>query len=252
MITHTSQFIERITTEDGGNDYMIDLVHLRDGQVLGVTDDCAVVYPSRSFVEKVLRGDTPVDAVKYPRIDLVQYQWIDGDGGFDHESHAASIGSAYDIWMSDGNKKKLANIVKSDGVVRSSSYSGRNEKKWADSAKARMGGKGFKLFDREDNYDSHELVFVKPKVAKLSEEESVVNSNSLETLQRGASDTMKLGEFILRVTQEYTVDLITLDDGKVLGIDGDTLCLYENERKVFSGDHDAVIACVDLKIEVPA
>jgi len=35
-------------------------------------------------------------------------------------------------------------------------------------------------------------------------------------------------QFIKEITQEYTVDLITLKDGRVVGIDGSTIVLYES------------------------
>jgi hypothetical protein len=141
----SSQFISSIETVNSGGCCMVDLVHLRDGQIIGVTDDCAVLYPN----EAALWSET--EAVgEFPWLDLAQQ----------------------------------------------------------------------------------------------------VNPDMYEILKR-IPDADKPGTFVVRLTPEYTVDLLTLDDGKVLGIDGATLCLYADAEAVFSGKPDAVIQCIDLKIEAP-
>jgi hypothetical protein len=38
-------YIEKITSEDTGGGVMVDVVHLKDGRCLGITDECVVLCP---------------------------------------------------------------------------------------------------------------------------------------------------------------------------------------------------------------
>ena len=56
----------------------------------------------------------------------------------------------------------------------------------------------------------------------------------------------RLGAYTDSVQEEYTVDLYILDTGEVLGIDGDSICLYANMDKVFGASPDSVLASISL------
>lgn len=45
------EFIEKVETINTGGNCHVDLVHLKDGRVLGVTDESVVVYPSREHFD---------------------------------------------------------------------------------------------------------------------------------------------------------------------------------------------------------
>jgi hypothetical protein len=47
-------------------------------------------------------------------------------------------------------------------------------------------------------------------------------------------------QFIESITSEYTVDLITLKDGRVVGIDGSTVVLYESMDDVWDCNNKAL------------
>ena len=38
-------YIEKLTSEDTGGGVMVDVVHLKDGRCLGITDECVVLCP---------------------------------------------------------------------------------------------------------------------------------------------------------------------------------------------------------------
>lgn len=135
------QFVDRIFTINSGGNCMVDLVHLVDGRVLGVTDECAVLYPN----EAALWGGAEPGTLPY--LDLVQFSDPD----------------AYEI---------LKRIPDAD----------------------------------------------------------------------------RPGHFVVRFAREYQLDVLTLDDGKALGIDGDTVCLYRNASEIFDGNADAVIEVIDAKV----
>jgi hypothetical protein len=59
------QFIKNIDTHEMGGNVTVDLVHLPDGRVLGVNDECVVLYSS---LDDFLFGGTS-DA---PTIDLLE------------------------------------------------------------------------------------------------------------------------------------------------------------------------------------
>jgi hypothetical protein len=42
-----SAYITKIETVDSGDGCFVDLIHLPDGRVIGVSEDCAVLYASR-------------------------------------------------------------------------------------------------------------------------------------------------------------------------------------------------------------
>ena len=59
-------------------------------------------------------------------------------------------------------------------------------------------------------------------------------------------ETPKLGTYIDGITVEYTVDLLTLDTGEILGIDAESVCLYENETVLMEGEPDSGIRRLSL------
>lgn len=52
----------------------------------------------------------------------------------------------------------------------------------------------------------------------------------------------RLGTYTDTLTEEYTLDLFTLDTGDVLGIDSETVCLYPNREEVFSSNPRILIS----------
>lgn len=47
-----SQFVTRVCTENTGGGCMVDLLELVDGRVLGVSDDCVVLYPNAAAIHE--------------------------------------------------------------------------------------------------------------------------------------------------------------------------------------------------------
>ncbi len=123
------QYIDRVVVEQTGGGCMVDFVELKDGRVVGINDECVVLYPSR------------------------------------------------DAFYSD---------------------------------------ELFPHFDRP----------------------------SAATETRGPAD---LGTFIRELQVEYPLDLLTLTTGEVLGIDAESICLYADVTRVFSGDPDCIIASISLR-----
>jgi len=128
------QFIKSISTENTGGGCMVDFIFLLDGRVIGVNDDCVVLYPT---LEAFGQGDDDGSFDSFPVIDL-----------------------------------------------------------------------------------------------------PVVEAQALQ--QQG------IGTFIQDIQVEYTVDVLTLKSGQVIGIDNETVCLYESLDKMTGGDMDAVIASINL------
>lgn len=44
--TTTMTWIKDLTSENTGGGCMVDFIHLKDGRVIGITDECAVLYDS--------------------------------------------------------------------------------------------------------------------------------------------------------------------------------------------------------------
>ena len=40
----TNTWIKEVTTEHTGGECMVDLIHLKDGRILGINDECCVLY----------------------------------------------------------------------------------------------------------------------------------------------------------------------------------------------------------------
>lgn len=40
------EYIKEVSTQDTGGNCTVDFVHLHDGRVLGITDECVVLYAS--------------------------------------------------------------------------------------------------------------------------------------------------------------------------------------------------------------
>ena len=60
----TNAWIKEITTENIGGGTMVDFVYLKDGRVLGITEDSAVLYEDRGAFDEAA-GDEPV--IHFPR-----------------------------------------------------------------------------------------------------------------------------------------------------------------------------------------
>lgn len=131
------QFIKQVFTENTGGGCMVDFIELKTGQVIGLNDECVVLYPS-----------------------MVAYR---------------------------------------EGTVEDFD--------------------GFRMFYR-------------PEASTLV-------------------DRPRLGTYTDEIFSEATVDLVALDTGEVLGIDGGNVCLYANMGAAFSGAPNSVIATIELNMEVP-
>ena len=131
------QFIEQVFTENTGGGCMVDFIELKTGQVVGLNDECVVLYPS-----------------------MVAYR---------------------------------------EGAVEDFD--------------------GFRMFYR-------------PEASTLI-------------------NRPRIGTYTDEIFSEATVDLVALDTGEVLGIDGGHVCLYANMGAAFSGAPNSVIATIELNVEVP-
>lgn len=131
------QFVEQVFTENTGGGCMVDFIELKTGQVIGLNDECVVLYPSMG----AYREGTVED--------------------FD----------------------------------------------------------GFRMFYR-------------PEASTII-------------------DKPRLGAYTDAIVAEATVDLVVLETGEVLGIDGGSVCLYANMDAAFSGAPDSVIATIELHGEEP-
>ncbi len=131
------QFIKQVFTENTGGGCMVDFIELKTGQVIGLNDECVVLYPS-----------------------MVAYR---------------------------------------EGAVEDFD--------------------GFRMFYR-------------PEASTII-------------------DKPRLGAYTDAIVAEATVDLVVLETGEVLGIDGGSVCLYASMDAAFSGAPDSVIATIELNAEVP-
>ena len=50
----TLNYIDRVFTENTGGGTMVDFVQLKDGRILGVNDECVVLYESMEAFEECL------------------------------------------------------------------------------------------------------------------------------------------------------------------------------------------------------
>lgn len=56
----------------------------------------------------------------------------------------------------------------------------------------------------------------------------------------------KLGTYVDALQSEYTVDLLTLTTGELLGIDAESICLYASEQAVMEASPDSVLMRIAL------
>ena len=68
-------WIKEVTTENIGGGTMVDFVYLKDGRVLGITEDSAVLYEDRVAFDEAA-GDEPV--IYFPRrTTVIVHQTVD-------------------------------------------------------------------------------------------------------------------------------------------------------------------------------
>lgn len=56
-----------------------------------------------------------------------------------------------------------------------------------------------------------------------------------------------LGTYIDQFIKEYTVDVLVLDTGEVIGVDNETVCLYQSLERMNGGEPDSVLATISLQ-----
>lgn len=61
--------------------------------------------------------------------------------------------------------------------------------------------------------------------------------------------TGTLGTYIDSLRMEATVDVLILDTGEAIGIDGESVCLYESYESLMEGRPDSVIKSISLRSE---
>jgi hypothetical protein len=55
------EYIEKVETEHTGGGVMVDYVHLKSGQVLGVSDECVVLYEDEDAVHEGERSGQKIE-----------------------------------------------------------------------------------------------------------------------------------------------------------------------------------------------
>ena len=98
---------------------------------------------------------------------------------------------------------------------------------------------------------SDESIVLYPSQTSFYEGDENGNFNEFPVIRRipnkpALAERPALGIYLVSVQNEYTVDLYTLDTGEVLGIDGESICLYANMDKVFGASPDSVLASISL------
>jgi len=101
------------------------------------------------------------------------------------ENFPEKLGSAFDMWMSNYQKKKMFTLYQGGATFVSKTFdfdSGDKDKDWAkvDKWKASMKAKGFKDFADEENYEAHEFIMVKKGLREADEtppEANVIDPN---------------------------------------------------------------------------
>jgi hypothetical protein len=195
------------TTADEAAEEEVESARLEAVQVL-----CAAMYATlnsvMSLTSSLLATDMSEADDVTPRY-MEQWRTLDkdehgygsnkrGEGGSNSQStedfvqSMADKGSALDIWMAPARQAELHAIVKAGGKVKSVSGDiGQDEdkvKNWQDKKVASMEKAGFKLFDEEHNYDSHELIFTKAGGKMKGLIGKSISAKNLTTIQ-AAHDT---------------------------------------------------------------
>lgn len=55
------EYVEKVETDHTGGGVMVDYVHLKNGQVLGVSDECVVLYDSEDAIHEGEVGDQTIE-----------------------------------------------------------------------------------------------------------------------------------------------------------------------------------------------
>ena len=61
----TNAWIKEVTTENAGGGCMVDFIHLKDGSILGINDECCVLYKNMEEFYEATSDEKP--AIHFPR-----------------------------------------------------------------------------------------------------------------------------------------------------------------------------------------